>query len=279
MASPQCALRENGYSPELFGFEEILKSIEEVIEKSDSGSRSNIAIIAEPFSGRSELLYKISELCRERETKIFFSRLVSDENFLQIIENSGDILLVDNCQFLYSRKIGGFEKLDLFLNTVALFNKLFITTWNQFSWNYLRFVFPLESIFSVRIELPRLGPEELKKMVMATHEWQFTFAEEEMTKKERWLELSEFPVNLSPFKRILRIPVPRVDYSILKSRFPAKIGSSQQKEDTSVEDKVFQRLKDASEGNPGVAKAIWKKCSRSRRRHQAGRYNQAPVQN
>jgi hypothetical protein len=177
-------------------------------------------------------------------------------------------------------KIGGFEKLDLFLNTVASSNKLFITTWNQFSWNYLRFVYPLESIFPVRIELPRLGPEELKKMVMATSEWQFTFAEEEMTKKEQWLELSEFPVNLAPFKRILRIPVPRVNYSILKSRFPAKIGSSPQKEETSVEDKVFQRLKDASEGKPRSGQShLEEVCSRSRKRHQAGRYNQAPAQN
>jgi len=105
MPSPQCALRENGYSPELFGFEEILKSIEDAIEKPDLGPRSNIAIIAEPFSGRSELLYRISELCRERETKIFFSGLVSDENFLRTMEKSGDILLVDNCQFLYSRNM------------------------------------------------------------------------------------------------------------------------------------------------------------------------------
>ncbi len=259
MVSPQCVLTESGYSPELFGFEEILKNIEETIEKPDFGPRSNIAIIAEPFSGRSELLYKISELHRDRETNILFSRLVSDENFLHTLEKSGDIVLVDNCQFLCSRKIGGFEKLDIFLDAVASSNKLFITTWNQFSWNYLRFFYPLESIFAVRIELPRLGPEELKKMVMATCEWQITFAEEEKTKKEKWLEFSEFPVDLAPFKRTLRVPVPRIDYSVLKSRFPAKIWSSEQKDGTSAEDKVFQRLKDASEGNPGVAKAIWKK--------------------
>jgi hypothetical protein len=259
MASPQCVIKENDYSPELFGFEEILKNIEEAIEKPDSVPRSNIAIIAEPFSGRSKLLYKISELCRERESKIFFSRLVSDENFLHILEKSGDIVLVDNCQLLYSRKIGGFEKLDLFLNTVASSKKLFIITWNQFSWNYLRFVYPLESIFAVRIELPRLGLEDLKKMVMATCEWQMTFTEDEKTKKEERLGLTEFPVDIGPFKRTFRVPVPRIDYSVLKSRFPAKIGSSEQKDETPVEDTVFQQLKDASEGNPGVAKAIWKR--------------------
>jgi len=259
MASPQCVPKEDGYSPELFGYEEILKNIEEAIEKPDSRLRSNIAIIAEPFSGRSELLHKISELCREKESKIFFSRLVGDENFLNDIEKSGgDIVLVDNCQLLFSRKIGGFKKLDLFLNTVASSNKLFITTWNQFSWNYLRFVYPLESTFAARIELPRLDQEELRKMVMGTCEWKMIFAEEEKTRKDRWLEFSNFPVDLATLKRTLRLPIPRIDYGALKSHFSAKIGSSEPEDETSVEDKVFQRLKDASEGNPGVAKAIWK---------------------
>jgi hypothetical protein len=120
-------------------------------------------------------------------------------------------------------------------------------------------VYPLESIFAVRIELPRLGLEDLKKMVMATCEWQMTFTEEEKTKKEERLGLTEFPVDIGPFKRTFRVPVPRIDYSVLKSRFPAKIGSSEQKDETPVEDTVFQQLKDASEGNPGVAKAIWKR--------------------
>jgi len=44
---------------------------------------------------------------------------VSDDNFVDTLEKSGDIVLVDNCQYLFSRKIGGFEKLDIFLNTVA----------------------------------------------------------------------------------------------------------------------------------------------------------------
>ena len=167
MASPQCVLRENDYSPGLFGFEEILKSIDEAFESPDSGQRSNIAIIAEPFSGRSELLFRISELCQERESKIFFTSLVNDEKFLDIIEKSGDIVLVDNCQLLYTHKIGGFEKLDLFLNTVVSSNRLFITTWNKFSWNYMRFIFPMERIFPIRIELPRLGPDEIKKMIEA----------------------------------------------------------------------------------------------------------------
>jgi hypothetical protein len=259
MASPQCVLKESDYSPELFGFEEILKNIEDAIKKPDSATRSNIAIIAEPFSGRSELLYKISEMCLERESKIFFSRLVSDENFLHILEKSGDIVLVDNCQLLYSRKIRGFDKLDLFLNTVVSSNKLFITTWNQFSWNYMRFIFPLERIFPIRVELPRLGPDELKKMIKAEREWKITFAEEQVAEKEEWLEFTEFSVEMKLINRTLRIPTPKIDYSALKSRFPSKIRHSEKKDETSMEDKVFQRLKDASEGNPGVAKAIWKK--------------------
>jgi len=263
MASLQCIIRENGDSPELFGFENILKDIVDAIERPDLDSKSNIAIIAEPFSGRSELLYKISELYRERDTKIFFRRLVNDDNFMETLEKSGDIVLVDNCQDLFSRKIGGFEKLDVFLNTVASSNKLFITTWNQFSWNYLRFMYPLETIFPVRIELPRLGPVELKKMVMANCEWQMTFAEDVVTKNVPCFEFSEFPLVLPIIKKTFSVLIPRIDYFALKCHFQAKIWPTKQKDATSVEDRVFQRLKDVSEGNPGVAQAIWKRSIHS----------------
>jgi len=260
MASPQCVIKESGYSPELFGFEGVLKSVEEVIDKAGSGARSNIAVIAEPFSGRSELLYKIAELCGERESKIFLSRQVSDDTFFDTLRTSGDIVLVDNCHLLYSRRIGGFKRLDRFLNAASSSEKLFITTWNQYSWSFLRFVFPLEKVFPVRIDLPRLGAEELKKMIMANCEWQMTFAEEETGKKEEWLELSEFPVSLGPLKRTLQVPLPRIDYFRLKSRIVEKVRPAQQKtEEASVEDRVFQRLRDSSDGNPGVAKAIWKR--------------------
>lgn len=259
MASPQCIIKETDYSSEIFGFEEILNSIEAAIEEPDSDRRSNIAIIAEPFSGRSELFHKISLMCGERETKILLNRLVNDENFWNVLEKSGDIVLVDNCHLLYSQKIGGFERLDRFLNAASS-EKLFITTWNQFSWNYLRFVFPLERVFPVRIELPKLGAAELEKMIMATCERELTFDEEVAPKKKEWMELSEFSVDLGLFKRTLKLPVPRIDYFGLESRIKEKVWPSKQKtEEASVEDKVFQRLRDYSDGNPGVAKAIWNK--------------------
>lgn len=86
-----------------------------------------------------------------------------------------------------------------------------------------------------------------------------TFAEDVITRKEKWLELSEFPVSLATFKRTFRVPVPRINYSALKSRFPEKIRPTKKKDETLVEDRVFQRLRDASDGNPGMAKAIWKR--------------------
>lgn len=259
MASLQCVTRESGYSPELFGYEEILRTIVNEVEKPDSAPRPNIAIIAEPFSGRSALLHKISERCQAREFTIIFNHLTSDENLLHGIEKSKDIVLVDNCQLLFSRKIGGFEMLDLFLDTAASSDKLFITTWNQFSWNYLRFLYPLESIFSTRIELPRLGPEELKKMIMGNCEWQMTFAEEEQSNKRKLLEFLEYSIDLHFFKRNFKVQIPKVNYSVLKSNFLGKKGHSEPENKTSVEDKVFQHLKDASEGNPGVAKEIWRR--------------------
>lgn len=61
------------------------------------------------------------------------------------------------------------------------------------------------------------------------------------------------------FGKSVKISVPMINYSELKTLFLDKFRSPKQKEENSIEDKVFQRLKDASEGNPGIAKAIWEK--------------------
>ncbi|MDQ1261968.1 MAG: hypothetical protein QG575_1149, partial [Euryarchaeota archaeon] len=89
-------------------------------------------------------------------------------------------------------------------------------------------------------------------------EWQMTFAEDVTLKNDQCFEFSEFPIVLPILKRTFRIPIPWIDYFALKCLFQAKIWPSDQKDATSVEDRVFLRLKDVSEGNPGVAQAIWK---------------------
>lgn len=259
MVSSQYFLQGRGQSSKLFGFEEIMNNIYDIVEKIDSGAKSNIAIIGEPFSGRTELLYKVSDLCQGRESKLFFSSIVRDDMFLRTLEKSGDIVLVDNCQLLYSRTIGGFETLNLFLKSVVSSNKLFITTWNYYSWNYLRFIYPLEKIFPISIQLPGLDSEEIKKMIKDKYDVQMTFAEEEDIKKKQRLVLYGTLIDLNFFGKSVKISVPMINYSELKTLSLDKFRSPKQKEENSIEDKVFQRLKDASEGNPGIAKAIWEK--------------------
>jgi hypothetical protein len=51
----------------------------------------------------------------------------------------------------------------------------------------------------------------------------------------------------------MSIPIPKMGFSALKR----KLGSNEAKTEISAEQQVFQRLRDASKGNPGIAKAIW----------------------
>ncbi|MBN1236004.1 MAG: hypothetical protein JW999_08140 [Methanotrichaceae archaeon] len=257
MVSSQCVIKEDDSYQELFGFNETLKTIQESIDKLQIEGRSNIAIVSEPFSGSSELLGKVAGIRPENTTKIYLRRLVKDKTLFEALTRSGGIVLVDNCHFLYMRKIGGFQMLDDFLNLVASSSKLFITTWNIYTWNYLSRLFPLQQIFPTKIELPKLNSQDLKEMIMSSCEWEMSFEEEQTSQEEKILQFTRTPFEVKPLNRTLQIPVPTFDYAALKSRLPDRFNGSKKKETVSVEDKVFNRLLDHSEGNPGVAKAIW----------------------
>jgi hypothetical protein len=257
MVSAQCVIKEEESDQELYGFDETLKTIAESIDKLQIEGRSNIAIVSEPFSGSSDLLGKVAEIRPEDMSKFYLRNQVKDKTFFEALAKSGGIVLVDKCHFLYMRKIGGFQMLDDFLNFVASSSKLFITTWNIYSWNYLSTLFPLQQIFPLKIELPKLNSQDLKEMIMSSCEWEMSFEEEQTSQEEKILQFTRTPIEIKPLKRTLQVPAPVFDYTALKSRLPDRFKGSKKKETVSVEEKVFNRLMDYSEGNPGAAKAIW----------------------
>jgi hypothetical protein len=257
MESAQCVIKEDDSYQELYGFDETLKTIKESIDKLQIEGRSNIAIVSEPFSGSSELLGKVAGIRPDNTTKIYLRSLAKDKTLFEALAKSGGIVLVDNCHFLYTRKIGGFQILDNFLNFIASSSNTFITTWNIYSWNYLSTLFPLQQIFPLKIELPKLNSQDLKGMIMSSCEWEMSFEEEQTIQEEKILQFTRIPIEVKPLKRTLQVPVPAFDYTALKSRLPERFKVSNKKETVSVEEKVFNRLLDYSEGNPGAAKAIW----------------------
>ncbi len=63
-------------SDELIGFKDEIESIQKAITDFESGQKLDIAIISEPFAGRTTLVNKIEEMTAHKVMKRSFSSIV-----------------------------------------------------------------------------------------------------------------------------------------------------------------------------------------------------------
>ncbi|MPN44154.1 hypothetical protein SDC9_191715 [bioreactor metagenome] len=76
---------------------------------------------------------------------------------------------MDNCHFLYIRKTGGFDIFYEFLDMVSSENRIFITTWNIYSWKYLDQAFELGKYFPVQIVVSAFEKENIKSIILSRY--------------------------------------------------------------------------------------------------------------
>ena len=231
------------------GFEEEITAINDVISESESGRKSNIAIIAEPFAGKTTLINEIEMKNPGRTARLSFSSLVKHRDEIAIPEDS--IVMIDDCQYLYMRKIGGFDVLKDFLAMVAESKILFITSWNLYSWTYLDEVMDLTVYFPIQIQLPKLTADDIQTMIISRYEAGEIQFEEEVVSNKKIIELVIHPFTLKPLKKEINLPGIRIYFDSLKTLFKGN------REMMTIEDTVYRRIHNISNGNPGVSKVIW----------------------
>ncbi|ACM56582.1 hypothetical protein [Halorubrum lacusprofundi] len=61
--------------------------------------------------------------------------------------------MIEDCQHLYERRIGGFEALSAFLDELANADVTVVTGWNRYAWVYLAAVQALDREFLVTVEI------------------------------------------------------------------------------------------------------------------------------
>jgi hypothetical protein len=110
---------------DIIGFQEEIANIQTAIADFECGHNLNIAIIAEPFAGRTTLLNEIEKMNQYKVTRLSFSSIVKNIDDVKLSEQSKRIVLIDDCQYLYERKIGGFEILECFLKSAVSSSHLF----------------------------------------------------------------------------------------------------------------------------------------------------------
>lgn len=235
-------------------FQKEFAEIQGVIDAYRSHKRENVAIIGLPYSGKSTLISAVHETYKDDTYLVEYESQITNKRNLLDYRSKKPIFLMDGCQYLFSRHIGGFSVLDDFLDEVAISNSLFITTWNLYAWNYLRRVREVERIFPKMIFLHPLSDTEMRECILKDYtdaELQFIGGVE--VELPSFVRTERHPVHL-PFKEEpLMVPFPRFNVDSLAFR------KRNAEETLSDEEVVFKKITKMAEGNPGIGKAIWKR--------------------
>ena len=158
--------KETSYK--LSGFEEEIQNAQIAIADFESGKKLNVAIIAELFAGVTLLVDELEKMNNLKVTRLSYSSLVKNKDDFMLSEYSKKIIIIDHCEYLYMRKIGGFEVLDDFLKTIVnSSNNLFITTWNIYSWKYLDEVLNIGKFFPFQIKVQKSTTNEIKECILS----------------------------------------------------------------------------------------------------------------
>lgn len=237
---------------EILGLRKEIGEIQASIADYETGKKLNIAIIAGTLAGKTALLGEIERINLNRATGITFSEIVRDRKDIFPSDDAKRVVLFDNCHYLYMRKPGGFDIFYEFLDMISSQEKLFITTWNLYSWRYLNEAFGIERYFPVQLFIPALEKENLRLFILKKYgKGEIRFENSKESKKEPLIYMEKYPFEISTLGRKIFFPVLKINFSYLKQRFLHK------EETKTAEERVFEKIYLESKGNPGIAWRIW----------------------
>lgn len=246
-------------SSEIIGLQDEIGDVQKAIADFETGKRLNVAVIAEPLGGKTILANEIERLNISRTTKIIFSGIIRDKKEISLPEDTERIVILDNCHFLYTRKAGGFDVFYEFLNMVSSQNRIFITTWNTFSWRYLNEIFSLEKYFPVLITIPAFEKESFRKLLLRSYEeGEITFgSSDEEAKKETLVYIQNYPLELASLGKKVYLPILKINVPYLKKSLLNREREEKEEEKETAENRVLEEIYRESKGNPGIALRIW----------------------
>jgi len=201
-----------------------------------------MAVVGEPFSGRGSVIDRaVQEL---DATRISLGPGDGIDHIRSRID--GGPVVIENCQHLYERRIGGFEELSAFLDDMASVDVRVVTGWNRYAWAYLTAVQDLDREFPVMVEIQSVSTERIAELVLGRYDEMPAFVADDpeqgglVVTTRRDLGWRNWSVS---------VPVPVLDPVAVKDLFSDG--------DLDPKDVTFGRLAAVSNGNLGVATAIW----------------------
>ncbi len=161
------------------------------------------------------------------------------------------IYICEECQYLYERRPHGFDLLRSFLSSLVTNSRQVITTWNQYSWNFLCGFLHIERWFPIVITLPFLTLPELKQYLLPERNDEIRFTIDIDLDNTLELVRKDFDVNISSLNLAFSIP-----YLTIQPRYVSYIPLLADKE-AMPEELIFREIHRLSAGEPGIAREIF----------------------
>jgi hypothetical protein len=223
--------------------DELLGDDHEAFAAALSGEASGpVAVVGDPFAGRETVL----DLA-ERELDATRVALDPGDGVDRVREAFGDgAVVVEDCQHLYERRVGGFAALAAFLDDLATVDATVVTGWNRYAWAYLTAVRGLDREFPVAVELRPLPVDRVAELVLDRYDELPEFTADD-PEDGGFVATTRHEVGWRGWS--VSVPVPRLNVVSVKERLSDG--------DMDPKDVTFGRLAAVSKGNVGVATAIW----------------------
>jgi len=237
----------------VIGYERELKEITGAIERSGSDAPSHIAIVAEPMGGRTTIVAEIRRLYGNRVHYLPLEFVIKKSALPDFSALPSDIILIDNCQFLATRVIGGFDVLDTFLHKQITSKKIFITTWNTYSWQYLSSVMNIDAYFPTIVTLSKMDTPDLKQVILTRYKsGEIRFIDEGIAERSIFFSVIHRKIRLPFTATEISIPWIKLNFTVMLHGLPRK-----KRVQISFEDIIFEKINRIAGGNPGVAILLW----------------------
>lgn len=204
----------------------------------------NAVVVSEPFGGRERIVeYAMAETDDSNLEKTRFEPTGQTEDPFTETDPSAPVHLYENPHHLYRRRIGGYGRLEEFLEFAASTEASVVTSWNVFSWRYVSRVRGAGAVFPVVVEPPPVDTELLDRLLP---DGQPSIPQEEIEKDQSTFVTRSFELpGRVPFFGEAKVSVPwRLD-----------------KEEASPREILIETVRSKSGGNPGVTEKLWEEMS------------------
>jgi len=140
-----------------------------------------------PISRREDYYQGLKDLFQNSEPQAFEGGF--EEHVLSTERKT--VIILDNCQNLFLRVVGGFECLKELLNLInsTRNNILWLLSFNNYAWDYLNYVLTIQNYFKKVLTVSALTGEEIESLIMRRldgRDFRINFlSEEEMLDTEK----------------------------------------------------------------------------------------------